>query len=305
MRIDLHTHVLPPPYRALLTDNADPAAASTPPPEQLLADIDRWEIDATVISLGGAPDPTLDLATALRTLNEGYADLVRAHPKRLGALASVPLPDVDAALAELEYALDTLKLDGVLLLSNHQGVYLGDPRLDPFFEELERRSAYCFVHPDFPPSSPLPHPGRWYEFPFDTTRAMVNMALNGAFDRYPNVRVQWAHLGGTIPFLARRIDSQSARMTDVVSGMEDRMMTYFRRQWYDTGLAPYYGMVAAARDLVPIEKLVFGTDWPWFPRPEHGTDPQPQLDAVGPDRVKIDHLNAHFLVPALVERLTA
>ena len=297
--------MLPPGYRALLGPGADPAALSTPSPEQLLSDMDRWEIDATVISLGGMPDAALDARTAIRVLNEGYAQLVSEHPARLGALASVPLPDVDAALAELEYALDTLGLDGVLLCSNFRGVYLGDSRLEPFFAELERRRAYCFVHPEFPPDAPLPHPGRWYEYPFDTTRAMVNMALSGAFDRYPSVRMQWAHLGGTIPFLARRIDRQSARMPDVTAGMREGMLAYFERQWYDTGLAPYYGTVAAARDLVPIEKIVFGTDWPWFPRPEHGSDPQPQLDALGPDRLKVEQQNAAALVSSLVDRARA
>lgn len=303
-RIDLHAHVVPVDYRDQLPASHDAAAQSIPGADRLLEDMDRWQIDGCVISMGGNLAGTYDDARLARLVNEGLADIVREHSRRLGAIASLPLPDVDASLTELEYALDTLELDGVLLLSNYRGTYLGERILDPVFEELERRGVYCFVHPDFPPSQPLPHPGRWYEFPFDTTRAIVHMALNGGFDRYPSIRMQWAHLGGTTPFLARRISAQASRMPDVCAGMrEAEMLTYFRRQWYDTGLSPYYGIVAAAQDLVPIEQIVFGTDWPWFPRPEHGSDPQPQLDAVGPDRAKIDCENARALVPRLVERV--
>lgn len=303
-RIDLHAHVIPSAYRERLRANGDGAALAVPGHDRLLADMDKWQIDGCVLSLGGNVQDGADDSVLTRLVNEGLAEIVRGQPRRLAAIASLPLPDVDAALRELEYALDTLEFEGVLLLSNSRGVYLGDPRLDPLFEELNRREVYCFVHPDFPPSQPLPHPGRWYEFPFDTTRAMVNMALSGAFDRYPSVRMQWAHLGGTIPFLARRISSQASRMAEVTANAEQaELLTYFRRQWYDTGLSPYYGLIEAVQDLVPVEKIVFGTDWPWFPRPPHGDDPQPQLDAVGPDRAKIDAENARALVPLFIERM--
>lgn len=303
-RIDLHAHVVPSRYRDRLAMKEDEVALVVPGPERLLSDMDRWQIDGCVLSLGGNVQAGSDDSMLVRLVNDGLADLVRERPRQLAALASLPLPDVDASLRELEYALDTLGLDGVLLLSNSRGVYLGDRRLDPLFEELNRREAYCFVHPDFPPTQPLPHPGRWYEFPFDTTRAMVHMALNGAFDRYPAVRMQWAHLGGTVPFLAHRISSQASRMAEVTAGAAaPELMTYFRRQWYDTGLSPYHGLVAAARDLAPIEKIVFGTDWPWFPRPDLGDDPQPELAVVGPDRQKIDWVNARALVPGFVDRV--
>lgn len=299
-RIDLHCHVFPPAYRALIETGLRPP----PPFTDLLAHMDAWEIDAAVLSSGGplaAPGRLPELA---RLINEGYAELVREHPTRFGAIASLPLPDVDAALAELEYALDTLALDGVLLLSNYEGVYLGDSRLDPLFDELERRGAYCFVHPDFPPVSALPeHPGRWYEFPFDTTRALVNVALSGTLDRCPGVRMQWAHLGGTIPFIANRIHNQSWVMPDARSRMEHGMNHYFARQWYDTGLADYHGNLMAALGIAPVENIVFGTDWPYIPLPDHGTDPQPALSLLGHTRAKLDAENARPLVPRLYQRV--
>jgi len=267
--------------------------------------MDAWEVDAAVISMGGPLRGSGTPAELARLLNEGFAELVREHPTRFGAIASLPLPDVDAALAELEHALDTLQLDGVLLLSNYQGVYLGDTRFDALFAELDRRGAYCFVHPDFPPVAPLPdHPGRWYEFPFDTTRAVVNCALSGTFDRCPNVRMQWAHLGGTIPFIANRIHNQAARMPDVCAGMQLGMNDYFQRQWYDTGLSEYYGNLVATLGIAPIEHIVFGTDWPYTQLPEHGSDQQPALELLGHARPKVDAENAKALVPRLYERVS-
>lgn len=301
-RIDLHCHVFPPAYRDQLTGPLPPP----PVVDDLLAHMDRWEIDAAVISCGGPLVGDRSVPELARMINEGYAELVREHPTRFAAIASVPLPDVDAALAELEYALDTLELEGVSLLSNHDGVYLGDPKLDPFFDELERRGAYCFVHPDFPPSWPLPHhPGRWYEFPFDTTRALVNVALNGTLDRCPTVRMQWAHLGGTIPYIANRIHGQSWRMPDERAHMEHGIDYYFARQYYDTGLSDYHGNLISALGIAPIENIVFGTDWPYVPRPDHGTDLQPALALFGHARPKVDFENARALVPRLYDRATA
>src|SRR5262245_29971587 len=268
--------------------------------------MDTWEIDAAVLSSGGPLTGPKPLAELVRLINEGYAELVREHPTRFGAIANMPLPDVDAALVELEYALDALQLDGVLLLTNYEGVYLGDPRLDPFFDELERRRAYCFVHPDFPPVQALPdHPGRWYEFPFDTTRALANCALSGTFDRCPSVRMQWAHLGGTIPFIADRIHNQSWVMPDARTKMQHGFSYYVERQWYDTGLADYHGNLVSALGVAPIENIVFGTDWPYFPLPRSGTDPQPALSLFGKSRAKLDAENAQVLVPRLYERVTA
>lgn len=299
-RIDLHCHVFPPGYRSQLPSGVPPLSAHS----ELLADMDRWNIDAAVISTGGPLRGSRPLPELARIVNEGYAELVAKNPSRFGAIASVPLPDVDAGLAELEYSLDILHLDGVLLLTNYSGVYLGDPRLDDFFEELQRRGAYCFVHPDFPPSPPIPrHPGRWYEFPFDTTRAIVNLAVTGTFDRCPDVKLQWAHLGGTVPFIAHRIDNQASRMPEETAGMALGMADYFARQFYDTGLSAYHGNLISTLGVAPIEQIVFGTDWPWIHLPDHGDDPQPELSLLGQARPKVDHRNAAVLVPALVQRM--
>ena len=192
----MHAHVLPDTYIEVLPPQL--AATHRPlPVEALDAVMRRYAIDAAVVSAGppgvffGDQGQAGELA---RILNEELATVVRAAPQRFAALASLPLPDVDAAVAELGHALDALQLDGVMLLSQVGGTYLGDQSLDPLMAELDRRAAYVFVHPTFPPNGqPLPHPIWLYEFPFETTRAIANLIYSGAFERHPNIRWQFAH----------------------------------------------------------------------------------------------------------------
>lgn len=239
-RIDLHCHIFPERYR----DQIPAGPRKLPGPDDLFVHMDRWGIDAGVIAVGGPLVGERSTPELAHLVNEGYAEFIAKHPSRLGGIASLPLPDVDASLRELEYALDVLHLDGLLPLTNYQGVYLGHPRLGPVFDAINQRAAYCFVHPDLPPTAALPHPGRWYDFPFDTTRAIVNLALSGTFDRYPRAKLQLAHLGGATPFIANRIHNQSVVMPNEIAGMTRGMSDYFDDQYYDTGLSAYYGNLA-------------------------------------------------------------
>lgn len=119
----------------------------------------------------------------------------------------LPLSDVDAALEEIAYALDTLCPDGVGLY----GVYLGDPEFKPIFKELARRSASVFVHPaNSPNDDGLGFPAPMLEYPFDTTRMAVNLVLSGTLDRYPGIKLILSHGGGTLPFLAERAAALTA-----------------------------------------------------------------------------------------------
>ena len=143
-----------------------------------------------------------------RSVNEFAARTMTDYRGRFGGFASLPLPDVDGALHEIAYALDTLKLDGVVMLTNFNGVYLGDKRLDPVFDELNRRGAVVFIHPTSPicwQQSALGYPRPMIEFTFDSTRAVVNLIFSGTTARCPKVRFIVPHAGGTLPFLARRI----------------------------------------------------------------------------------------------------
>jgi predicted TIM-barrel fold metal-dependent hydrolase len=240
-----------------------------------------------------------------RLVNERTAEHVRAAPGRFAGLAVLPLPNVDRALAELRHALDDLGLDGVTLLSNVAGTYLGDPAWDPLFDELDRRGAYVFLHPTAAPGPPpLPeHPIWLYEFPFDTTRAVANLVYSGTLERCPRIRLQVSHLGGTAPFLAHRLASLEAREPDRAARAPAGALAYLRRLYYDTGLSNHDLPARPTLDLAGPERIVFGTDWPYADLPPEG-DPAPGLDGLGPDlRARIDAANAAVLVPRLASAL--
>jgi len=296
VRVDAHCHVYPPAYVEVLRalPGGLPPGLPIPTIEDLRAHLERWEIGAAVVSLGppGVFFGDAARATALaREVNEWMAARV-AEDSRLAALATLPLPDVDASLAELEHALDVLGLDGVWLSTNVGGTYLGEPAFEELFAELDRRGAYVLVHPAFPPyDAPLEWPVWLVELPFDTTRAFVQLLYSGTLDRYPNVRLQLSHLGGTVPFLADRIGSLVTRVPSFRAAIADEPASYLSRVWYDTGLANVASAVEATRAVAPAARIVFGTDWPYAALPESGSDPAPELAGL------IDDAGVAALVP--------
>lgn len=218
--IDVHHHIVPKEYLKDLSDQGVKKALGVRFPnwsaDKALEVMDRNGISTSVISIS-APgvyfrdkDPSMEFARGLsRKTNEICAGLIENHPERFGAFATLPLPDVDAALEELEYALDVLKLDGVFLLSNYDGYYLGDTRFERLFSELNRRKVAVFVHPATPPGIEEIHmgvPESMIDVCFDTTRTALSLMVNGVTKKYPDVRFILAHAGGTIPYLAARLD---------------------------------------------------------------------------------------------------
>jgi 6-methylsalicylate decarboxylase len=304
VRVDTHVHLVPDDYRALL-DKRGVSPLPLPPWSRQMTEefMDRYAIDAAVMSLGppGVWFGDTGLGAELaRMANEAIAGLVRSAPKRFAGLATLPLPDVDAALAEVSYALDVLELDGVALFSNLDGIYPGDERFEPLWAELGRRGAYVFLHPAAPvPAPALPqHPIWLYEFPFDTTRAVASLIYSGTLERAGGLRLQLAHLGGTAPFLAHRIASLAAREPDKASAAPSGALAALERCWYDTGLSNHASAIEATAAVVALERIVFGSDWPYAALPD-GSDFAPELDAFGAQRGLIDSGNAAALVPRL------
>lgn len=149
-------------------------------------------------------------APVARVANVYGAELVRAHPARFGLLACLPLADVAAGLTEIAFAFDELHADGVIILTNYGGTYLGDSKFEPVFAELNRRNAVVFVHPTSPPGFDCVacgRPGPLIEFPFDTCRAVADMLYAGVFERFPDVTFILSHAGGALPALAPRLSS--------------------------------------------------------------------------------------------------
>ncbi|MFZ0089300.1 MAG: amidohydrolase family protein [Solirubrobacteraceae bacterium] len=305
MRIDCHAHVHPPAYRAALGDLPLPPTTL----DGLRTAMERHEIDAAVVSVGppGAfVGPDCDPEKLARLANDGIAEIARDHPQTFAGVATLPLPDVAAALEEIERVYDQLALDGVMLLSNVAGTYLGAPALEPLFAALDDRDAYVFVHPGFPPHPlALSHPVWLYEFPFETVRAVANLIYSGTLERYPRIRWQLSHLGGAAPFLAHRLASLADREPAQAEQAPAGALRYLRRLYYDTGLANNAPALAATREVTTLDHIVFGTDWPYAALPPGGGDPAPDLDVLGqPDRAAVDARNAAALVPRLAKALS-
>jgi aminocarboxymuconate-semialdehyde decarboxylase len=245
-------------------------------PRDSLPVMDRYEIAAALLSV---PVPlTVPNARAVaRALNEAGAAAVAHAPERFSLLATLPLPDVDGALDEVEHALDTLRADGILLLSNYAGVYLGDPRLEPVFAELDRRGAVVLVHPAAASSPVASFVPSLFEFPFDTTRAVANLVVSGTLARYRGIRLILAHAGGTVPFLRDRIVDRAPILARVrqppppapeeLGRMLDAALAETRRQleglFYDITLSANDTVLACLHALVPSAQILLGTDYPF------------------------------------------
>jgi predicted TIM-barrel fold metal-dependent hydrolase len=234
-----------------------------------------------------------------RLVNEEMAAVIRRAPDTFAALGALPLPDVDAAIAELAYALDVLALDGIVLTTHVAGTYLGDPAWEPLYGELDRRGAYVFVHPTVPAGGvALGHPAWLYEFPFDTTRAEANLIYTGVLERHPNIRWQIAHLGGTATFLAHRLASLADREPPMAEAAPAGALHYLSRLYYDTGLSNNEVAVRSTMLVAPPENIVFGTDWPYLAMPDQPGDPAPGLAYLDPVlRAAVDAINITALVP--------
>jgi 6-methylsalicylate decarboxylase len=309
-RIDLHGHFEPPEYTAAVLKAIGPAPVPAWTIEQQLEMMQRYSIDATVVSV---PPPGVFLGDQTQAnelahaVNEAYAELVKNHPDKYAALAALPLPDVDAAIKELHHALDVLKLDGVALFTHVAGKYLGDSSFDALMAELNQKAAYVFVHPTMSLyQNPLPHIPIWVqEFPFETTRAITNLLYSGTFHRYPKIKFQFAHLGGAAPFLSHRIASLERRSPPQLKLSErvpDGALEYLRRLYFDTGLSNHAPGIAATLELTSLEHIVFGTDWPYAVMPPSG-DPAPDLAYLGERCELLEFHNAKALVPRLFSHL--
>jgi predicted TIM-barrel fold metal-dependent hydrolase len=302
-RIDAHVHLLPAEYAAEL-DRRDLLSFPLPPwdPEMTHRFMDRHAIDAAVMSLSppGVAFGDAGLARHLaRMVNEQTAELVGSDPARFAGLAVLPLPDTEAAIDEARHALDVLGLDGVALLSNVEGIYPGAPEWAPLFDELDARGAYVFLHPTTGPGAPpLPQYPVWlHEFPFDTTRALVDLIYSGTLERCRGIRLQVAHLGGAAPFLAHRVASLVAREPERAALAPDGALAYLSRLYYDTGLANNGVALATARAVAPFERILFGTDWPYADLPDRG-DPAPGLaDLPAAERAALEDAHVRALVP--------
>ena len=232
--------------------------------------MDRHGITAAVLSMSSPGVHFGDDAAArrlAREVNEHAAALAQDHPGRFGSFAALPLPDVDGTLDEIAYAFDDLGADGVALMTNAGGVYLGDQRLEPVFAELSRRNAVVFLHPTPPPGwqqTALGRPAAMVEYVFDTARTVADLLLAGVLARHPGLQVVIPHGGGALPALADRIDEFAKLFLPHQSATDD-VLKQLRRFHYDLAGTAFPRQIPALLGLVEPDRLLFGSDYCWTP----------------------------------------
>src|SRR6267154_434279 len=263
-RFDVHAHYMPPGAvgRGGHAQNFLASPMPTWSPEFALDFMDRHDIATQMLSV-----PTPLSKDEAHSINEYGATLVRQHPMRFGMLASLPMDDVEAALSEIGFAFDQLGADGVVMVTNYGGNYLGNARFEPVFAELDKRSATVFLHPTLPAGYECVacgRPGPVIEFTFDTCRTVVDMLFAGTLSRYNNLRFILSHAGGPLPTLAPRLGTIGtlpwvAHPPDLT---QESVRTQLARLYFDTAIAGTAASIGPVLELTKPDHIVFGSDFP-------------------------------------------
>ena len=289
MKLDLHTHFYTAEYfqavrdlpsefsfaqsstgQTIITYRGARFFGVTPPMtdvSQRIEDMDRVGIDVEVVSLS---TPNVFFTTAehqpkvARMINDSYAELIATHPTRFKGFASIPMDVSDAAVDELHRAIDVLKLNGVILLSNIGGKPLTSPEYRDFFAEANRMGLCIFLHPMLPANADAFREyvlGPIIGFPFDTSLAVARMCYDGMFEEFPDIRWIIGHLGGAVPYLMERMDNGFRDFADCRAKIDQLPSVYLKRLYYDTvSFSPH--TLTMVRNMVGADHMVMGSDYP-------------------------------------------
>ncbi|MDB5583092.1 MAG: hypothetical protein JWR80_8268 [Bradyrhizobium sp.] len=307
--IDVHSH-------AIFHIGVDPARPPQLPwtLEGALSIMDRHGISTSILSVPNSanfaegPEAT-DIA---RRTNERIAEIIAKHPTRFGGFATLPGRNVDGILREIEYALDTLKLDGVATTTNINDVYLGDRRFDPWFEELHRRKAAMFIHAtslSFSNSMNLGMSDAMLEFMFDTTRMLANMLATESKKKFCDIKMISTHGGGAMSFLLDRFET-----LELISGTGKGRPVFSKAEIREVLSSFYYDLTALPSTLhlqsilrmVPKDRLLLGFDIPFMPESsiQATVDAVQSYPAFSPADIRaINSENALRLFPELAARI--
>jgi len=304
-RIDVHHHFTPPAYLEFTRANqaggrggragggggagrgaaagAGRGQGSAFPGWELSQDMEDMDKNGTATALLSITTPGFWFAPedairkVVRDSNEYAAKLKSDHPGRFGSFASIYPPDTDAALKEIEYAMDTLKAEGIGLFSDYQTIWLGDESLNPVYEELNRRKAVVYVHPIEAKCcmNLVKDVGDTVvEYGADTTRTIASLIFSGSTTKYPDIQWIFSHGGGMMPYVIERF--LTGTTADLVPGVVTKgqgtnppakvpngVLHELRKMYYDTAQASNPVAMRALRTVVPVSQIVFGTDY-WY-----------------------------------------
>ncbi len=264
-RIDVHHHMVPPAHAEFLIKKNVPAIKWSV--QMSLDDMDKSGIKTALLSQiqpGTWFGDAAESRAMSRVINEYGAKLVQDHPGRFGLFATITPLDVEGSLKEIEYAFDTLKADGLGLLTSYNGKYLGDPSFAPVWEELNRRKAVIYVHPlaancceNVVPGIP---PGS-IEYATDTTRTIAHLVFTGTSQKFPDIRWIFSHSGGTLPFLTQRFIQQ--QKVQKHSFLPNGPMPEFKKFYYELAQGNTKAQLFGLSQIVDSSHMLYGTDFPY------------------------------------------
>ena len=274
--VDVHTHIILPEFVEVLKAHGAELEETFPLPEwdagRHIAFMDSAGIRTAVLTMP-APQPFYgdveESAECIRRVNEVSAEIKKQYPGRFKFCAALPLPDIDAAIREAVYALDTLGADGVKLATNSRGQYLGDEALDPLMEVLNARHAVIIIHPHRP--TPYPEkiiattPLAMYEYPMETTRAVVNMLSRNVLVRYPNLKVVVPHCGSFLPLALPRMKSILSAMVAQGYMQPIDWEANLSRLYFDLAGSPTIEVLRSLLTLTTPDHILYGSDYPYLP----------------------------------------
>lgn len=316
-RIDTHQHVVPPRYATWLHEKGiRPGGVDLPSWSEgsALRFMDGNDIQTGILSLtipgvyfGDVPEAR----RWAREINQYCAEIVQRRPDRFGFFATLTLPDVDGALAEAEYALDILHADGIVLLANNDGRYLGDPGFQPLLEFLHQRETTVFIHPGELPALDVPGiPSFTADFLLDTTRTAISLILSGSMKRYPGIKFILAHAGGFVPYIAYRIlltmlnDKNKLQQAWTLIDQKHQVpkhLAVLKQFYYDIALSSTPAALPSLLEVADPDHITYGSDFPFAPAPAIGflTKQYENYPLEKKLREAIDRGNAEALFPRL------
>jgi 6-methylsalicylate decarboxylase len=274
--IDVHFHLIPQFYRDAVYEAGRGPAIGRYPDWSLQLALELMDKHGIALAITSLAQPGVNFLSAneaasfARRVNDYAAELIAQHPRRFGSFGLLPMHDIDAAISEARYCLETLRFEGISLFASYDEKFLGDSWFDPLMSYLDSCKAVVHIHPGLHPSSrslTLPWPGFMIEYPFDTTRAAVNLLFSGALERFPNIRFILSHAGGALPFLAWRLSVAPMIDKRLKQRSREQIFAALKTFWYDNALASGVESMDTLSRIAAKDRILFGSDWPFCNEP--------------------------------------